>query len=375
MNNHLQSQKLAIFLSTSGHSGVDRIMKNLIPEIASRGIHVDVLKVKNHGPNLEEIPEGVQIIELGSSHTYTSLPPLVRYLKANQPDALLSDKDKVNRVALIATKLADVKTKVSVRNGTTVSVDLKKRGWLDRKAHYLSMHYLYRNAHAILAPSRGAADDLAKCANISPNKVTSIPNPVVTDKVLELGNTPPTHPWLKEKNSPFIVSVGELSPRKDFATLISSFALVHKQTKAKLVILGEGKQRQHLEELIKELNIENEVSLPGFCDNPYSYMKHADLFVMSSRWEGFGNVLAEALAFGTPCVSTDCPSGPSEILQNGKYGKLVPVGDSEAMASSIIASLENPIPRQETQKGATAFTVETCATAYLNALGITPHPA
>ena len=363
-------KKLAIFLSTSGHSGVDRLIKNLIPELAQRGITIDLLKVKNHGPYLEEVPQGVQVIELGSSHTYTSLFPLIRYLKTNQPEALLSDKDKVNRIALLAAKLAGVGTKVSVRTGTTVSIDLKKRGWLNRKMHYYSMRYLYKFAHAIITPSQGAAEDLAQFARIAPNRVTTIPNPVVTTNLLQKAQEIPSHPWLQQDSQPVIISVGELSPRKDFATLVKAFAKVRQTLPAKLIILGKGGQKNALMQLSSELGISNDVSLPGFKENPICYMKSAQVFVLASRWEGFGIVLAEALAVGTPCVSTDCPSGPREILQNGRYGKLVPVGDVDAMAMAIVDSLENPMPSDEIKKAAAAFTVEASATAYLNALGI-----
>ena len=371
MNNPPSSTaKLAIFLSTSGHSGVDRVMKNLIPEIAQRGVQVDLLKVKNHGPYLESVPHDVNVIELGSKHTYTSLFPLVRYLKTNRPDALLSDKDKVNRVALIAAKLAGATTKVSVRNGTTVSIDLKKRGWLDQKLHYFSMHSLYRRAHAILVPSQGSADDLAQVANIPAGRVTAVPSPAATAELFSKAKANVEHSWFQDKQNPVIIGVGELSPRKDFATLVRAFAQVRQQRACRLFILGKGKQQKNLEALIEELNIEQDVTLAGFDDNPYRYMARADLYVHSSRFEGSPVALMEAVALGTPCVSTDCPSGPRETLQNGRYGKLVPVGDANAMAAAIVESLENPMPREEVKKAAAPFTVEASATAYLNALGI-----
>ena len=370
MNTPDTVKKLAIFLSTSGHSGVDRVMKNLIPEIARRGIRIDLLKVKNHGPYLESVPEGVRIVELGSSHTYTSLMPLVRYLKTHQPEAMLSDKDKVNRVALIAAKLAGVNTKVSVRNGTTVSVDLKKRGWFDRKAHYISMHYLYRKAHSILTPSRGAADDLAQVANIPADRVTAVPSPAATPELYDKAKENIDHPWFADATTPVIIGVGELSPRKDFATLIHAFAQVREQRPCRLFILGKGKQYKPLTELIKQYELEQDILLAGFDKNPYRYMTRADLYVHSSRFEGSPVALMEAVALGTPCVSTDCPSGPRETLQNGRYGKLVPVGDVDAMAHAILESLANPMPRDEVKKAAERFTVEASATAYLKALGI-----
>ncbi len=360
--------KLAIFLATSGHSGVDRVMKNLIPEIASRGIKVDLLHVEKHGPYLDSIPDNVEIIKLGSAHTYTSLLPLIRYLKKVRPNALLSDKDKVNRIALIAKKLANVNTRVGVRNGTTVSIDMQKRDKLGQRMHYWSMHSLYRGAHAILTPSQGAADDLAQFAGIDPARVTAVPSPVIRPDLKEKSEQQPDHPWLPS-DSPIILGIGELSPRKDFATLIRAFAKVRKLRKARLIILGEGKQRDNLELLATELGITNDVSLPGFSDNPYCYLKQASVFVLTSRFEGSPVVLMEAIGVGTPSVACDCPSGPRETLDNGRYGKLCPVGDDSAIAQAIIETLDKPPKSSELQQAAQRYTVEKSADAYLKALG------
>lgn len=366
---HTQApQRLAIFLATSGHSGVDRVMKNLIPEIASRDIQVDLLHVESHGPYLESIPENVQIIKLGSRHTYTSLWPLVRYLKKARPGALLSDKDKVNRVALIAKKLAGVDTRVSVRNGTTVSIDMQKRKPLDRRIHHWSMHSLYRGAHAILAPSQGAADDLARFADIDPKRVTAVPSPVIRPDMEQRAAEQPKHPWIPLK-VPIILGIGEFSPRKDFATLVRAFAHVRQDREARLILLGEGKQRKNLELLAAELGIDKDVSLPGFCDNPHSYLRRADCFTLTSRFEGSPVVLMEAIGVGTPSVACDCPSGPRETLDNGRYGKLCPVGDDVAVAQAILETLDNPPDRAMLQEAGLRYTVGKSADAYLAALG------
>jgi len=364
----LNPQRLAVFLATSGHSGVDRVMKNLIPEIASRGIQVDLLHVENHGPYLEPIPDNVNLIKLGSAHTFTSLLPLVRYLKRVQPDALLSDKDKVNRIALIAKRLARVNTRVGVRNGTTVSVDVKKRKPLDQKLHYWSMHSLYRGAHAILAPSQGAAEDLARFADIDPARVTAVPSPVIRPDLEQRASETPDHPWFPSE-IPIILGIGELGPRKDFATLIRAFAKVRQQRAARLIILGEGRQRKNLEQLAQELGVTDDVSLPGFNNNPYCYLRQSDVFALTSRFEGSPVVLMEAIGVGTPSVACDCPSGPRETLDNGRYGKLCPVGDVDAVAEALLATLDNPPTRQELQQAAQRFTVEKSADAYLRALG------
>ena len=364
------TKHLAIFLATSGHSGVDRIMKNLIPAIAAKGIRVDLLHIRNHGVYLDEIPANVRVVELGTAHTYTSLIPLIRYLKQQRPDVLLSDKDRVNRVSLWAKRLAGVPARVVVRNGTTVSKDLAGRDALDRWLHYISMHYWYPRADAIIVPSQGAADDMARFAKLPDGRITVVRSPLVTEKIIQDAKSSPDHPWFTNKSVPVILGVGELSKQKGFDTLIQAFAIVRKTRRCKLVLLGKGRGRPMLESLVQELNLADDVSLPGFVKNPFAYMMRADVFVLSSTYEGFGNVLVEALALGTPVVSTDCPSGPRETLQNGKYGRLVPVGDAAAMAQAISDTLDHPMASDMLKEAARPFYLDTSCNRYLEVLGL-----
>ncbi len=363
-------KRLAIFVATSGHSGVDRIMKNLIPAFVARGVAVDVLKIKNHGLYLDPLPEGVRLIELGTRHVNTSLPALVRYLRRCRPDVLLSDKDKVNRLAIMGRFLARVPTRVVVRMGTTVSVNLAKRKAHQRWAQYQSLRWFYRFADAIVTPSQGAAEDLAAIAHLPSSAVTVINNPVVTADLIDKGRAAPPHPWLADKSIPVILGVGELSARKDFATLVHAFATVANEMPARLLILGEGKKRQELEFLIAQLQLQDKAQLLGFVDNPFPYIAHADLLALSSVCEGFGNVLVEAMALGTALVSTDCPSGPAEIFDQEKYGRLAPVADHQALADAMLATLRQPPASELLAQGATRFTVNTIAERYLEVLDL-----
>jgi len=361
---------LAVFLSTSGHSGVDRVMKNLLPAIAARGIRVDLLHVENHGPYMEEPTANLRVVPLGRSHTFTSLGPLVHYLRTVRPEALLSDKDRVNRVAILARKLARVPTRVVVRTGTTVSHDMHKRSAFDRSLHYLSMHYLYRWADAIITPSAGAAADLAAFARIASTRVSWVPSPVATEQLQAAAREPLDKRWTDAKHRPLVVGVGELSGRKDFATLVRAFAKLRTQRPAKLLILGEGRERPALTRLCGELGIADDVELAGFVANPYPYLAAADLYVHSARYEGSPVALMEAVALGTPVVSTDCPSGPREILQDGRYGPLVPVGDDAAMATAMGAVLDTPPSRNEMRRAAEPYTLENSTDRYLEILGL-----
>ncbi len=365
------TKRLAVFLATSGHSGVDRVMTNLIREFAGRGLEVDLLRVANHGPYPDETQPGLRIVDLGASHVNSSLPAVARYLRRRRPHAMLSDKDRVNRVALLARRLSGVKTRAAVRVGTTVSINLSRRGWFHRKMQYFSIRRIYPWADAIITPSRGAADDLARIAGISRERIRILPSPVGGDHADRQAAEPVDHPWFKEPDAPpIILGVGELCARKDFSTLIRAFALVRRETRARLVILGKGRRRERLEALARDLGVESDLSMPGFVSNPFSYMSKASVFALTSVCEGAPVVLMEALSLGVPVVSTDCPSGPGEILQNGRYGPLVPVGSSEMLAREILNTLTKPLDPETLKSAASPYRIAESANRYLEALGI-----
>ena len=203
----------------------------------------------------------------------------------------------------------------------------------------------YPWADGIVVVSRGVRDDMAQLTNIPSERITVIYNPsVVKAEVLERAQAPLDHPWFLPGQPPVLLAVGRLQVQKDFPMLIRAFAQVRQTRPVRLLILGEGKQRPMLEELIKKLGLDGDVSLPGFVVNPFAYMSRASIFILSSRWEGLPTVLVEALCCGTPVISTDCPSGPREILQDGQYGQLVPVGDVVALAHAIEATLQGKTP-------------------------------
>jgi glycosyltransferase involved in cell wall biosynthesis len=190
--------------------------------------------------------------------------------------------------------------------------------------------------------SGGAADDLARTSGLSRDRVQVVYNPVITPAMLALAREAPDHPWYAHGQPPVILGVGRLTRQKDFATLVRAFALARQQRPARLIILGEGEDRAALEALIRELGVADDVALPGFRDNAMAYMAGSALFVLSSAWEGLPTVLIEALAAGARVVSTDCPSGPREILQGGRLGALVPVGDAAALAAAMGEALARP---------------------------------
>jgi glycosyltransferase involved in cell wall biosynthesis len=367
------TRPVAFFLATSGHSGVDRVMGNLLPAVARRGYCVDLLRVRGHGPAVGD-PE-VRVMDLGTSHVYTSLMQAVRYFRRERPIVMLSDKDRVNRAALLARALARTCTRLVLRSGTTISRDLAGRRPLDRWLQKTSIGRFYRYANNIVVPSQGAAKDMAEYTGLDLGRITVVPNPVVPRALFDAAQPVPEHPWYRPDQPAVILGVGELSARKDFQTLLHAFAQVRRTRPCRLLILGEGRHRDRLQALAQALEVAGEVHLAGFQSNPHPYMAHAACLVLSSKWEGLGLVLIEALALGTPVVATDCPSGPREILQDGLYGRLVPVSDADAMAHAILRTLETPPPSTLLRKAALPYEVERATSAYLAAMGLAEQAA
>jgi len=230
------------------------------------------------------------------------------------------------------------------------------------------MRWSYKNADAIVAVSAGVAADLADYIDVEREAIHVIYNPVIDRELIRLSFEPVDHPWLCDPDIPVVLAAGRLTEQKDFGNLLDAFRIVLDGMDARLIILGEGELRDALERKICTLGIQAKVSLPGFKENPYALMRRSNLFVLSSQREGFGNVLVEALACGTQVVSTDCQSGPAEILQDGKYGKLVKVGDPVGLASMITKSLRSPISEDHSQKFIEKYSIEKGVQEYMNVL-------
>jgi glycosyltransferase involved in cell wall biosynthesis len=224
-------------------------------------------------------------------------------------------------------------------------------------------------ADGAVAISKGVGDDLVAKAGVDPRTLAVIYNPVDVEAVGREAEHDPGHPWLNDA-VPVVLGVGRLTYQKDFATLLKAFAHLRQTRPARLIILGEGEDRASLTQLAARLGISEDVDFPGYKTNRLGYIARAKVFALSSRWEGFGNVLVEALACGVPVVSTDCPSGPREILDAGAFGALVPVGDDRAMATALADALDHPPPAERQRARAAVFAPEAIAAQYAKALGI-----
>lgn len=340
-------QRLTVLTSTLGGGGAQRSMVRLAGGLAERGFDVDlVLGRRDEDDHYRgEVSDAVRIVDLGASRALFSVPALIRYLRRERPVAMVTSLDYMNVLGVWARRVARVRTRVVVNEQNTFSVVVdngtrrRKRllPWLVRQS--------YRRADGIAGVSDGVCDDLASYLGLPRERVTTIHNPVVVPEIATMAAEPIDHPWFGPDGLPVLLAVGRLAPQKDFETLLHAFAKLRTTHPARLLVLGDGDERAKLEALVARLGLEKDVSLPGWAVNPYPYMASADLFVLSSLWEGLPTVLIEALYCGLPIVATDCPSGPREILAGGRFGALVPVGDVDALARAMADALDGDVPK------------------------------
>jgi glycosyltransferase involved in cell wall biosynthesis len=360
--------RLAIFFPSFAGGGVQKAMLNLTEGLLIKGVDVDLVLVNAKGPFSTQVPPGARVFDMRSKRALNSLPKLVKYFKLNNPDTLLSAQTHINVLALWGRFLAQSSTKIIVSEHSTLTHAMINPTNIRERFHPLVARIFYPMADSIVAVSHGVADDLASRTSIPIDTIRVIYNPVVSSDLSQKAKAPIDHPWFAHDEVPVLLSVGRLAPAKDFPLLLNAFSILLGSLNLRLIILGEGIELARLKILARSLELNQKVEFLGHVENPYKYMARAKVFVLSSAWEGFGNVLAEAMACGTPVVSTDCPSGPYEILEGGKYGKLVPVGNAEALAKAIAETLEFPLPGKVLQKRAHDFSVDKITCDYFKLL-------
>jgi glycosyltransferase involved in cell wall biosynthesis len=346
------------------------VLLNLGQGFLDRGFRVDLVLSAGQGLELWTLPTGMQVVDLDAPRVSMSLSKLVQYLKRERPAAIIPSLHFANEVALVAKYLAGVPTRVLIPEHNFMTLQLRHHEVGSRKYTIpLIDRLLYPFADCITAVSQGVATDVTHLTGFPLEQIQVIYNPVITPQLEELAKQAVEHPWFQPGELPVVLGVGRLADQKDFPTLLKAFDLVQQQQPCRLMILGEGPDRPQLEALVQELGLETTVSLPGFVSNPFAYMAQAAVFVLSSAWEGMSNVLVEAMAVGTPVVSTDCQSGPAEVLGHGRYGWLAPVGDAFALAEAIGRVLEGKGKAIDPQ-WLDQFRVETVTQRYLDALGL-----
>ena len=394
---------IAFYLDDLRGGGIQKMRLKIAGSLVERGHKVDLVVCDVQGPLRSRVPDGVRVVELEPSPLFAArvaalasappelwryyapivlatdatptlpyFPALVRYLRNQCPDAFCAATPLVNVEASLACRKAGSRARIVVSEHNNISHGHPLgRGMIGRLLPPMNRR-VYERADALIAVSNGVAEDMAARMGLPRERITTVYNPTVTPEIARRARESLDHPWFVPGNPPVVLGVGRLSAGKDFATLVRAFARVRSQKPARLMILGEAKNpkktaqaQSELMELAAELDVADDVALPGFVENPYAYLARASVYVMSSLYgEGLPNAVIEALACGCPVVSTDCPSGPSEILEQGRYGRLVPVRDIVALANAILETIDTPPNRDALRARSEAFSIDRAVDCY-----------
>jgi len=383
-----QQKKVAFLLHSLEAGGIQRVAFNLLKEMVQRDdISLDLVVASAQGSYLEQVPVGVRVVDLHTNIDFRTksliplVPAIANYLRQEKPNVLLSHLPYINSLAVIAKLLTRIPVKLILIEHTfpyhkaielessTAKIKQQKRQLLPTLMPFI-MRWFYPLADKVVTVSQGMAGELEQDLKLKPNSVQVIYNPVIDESLYLKLNAPVEHPWFQPNQPPVLIAVGRLAAQKDYATLLRAFAQFREKHSARLLILGEGELRSQLENLVSELSLETDVSLPGFVSNPYAYMSRAAALILSSVWEGLPTVLIEAMACGCQIISTDCPHGPNEILAQGKYGWLVPLQDLTALANAMQQALEFPKNTDELKHRAQQFRIEQAVSEYLDLIGL-----
>lgn len=333
---------ISLVMPTLGGGGAERVMVNLTHAFLGWGREVDLVVYRAEGFYLTALPVGVNLVDLRVTGMGSAIVKMTRYLHQRRPVAMLAAMESPGLSALIGRSLARVPTRVVVAIHNTLSSVGQSEDWLRARVRLEMARRMYPTADGVVAVSEGVAADAARLLRMDRRRLSVIQNPVVTADLARRAAEPVDHPWFAPGASPVILGCGRLVPQKNFDLLIKAFQRLRQRREARLMILGDGEERGLLEALVHRLGLGSEVALPGFVSNPYAHMAKARVFALSSHYEGSPLVLVEALACGCPVVSTDCPSGPREILRGIEAAELVPVDDVGALAAALERCLDRP---------------------------------
>jgi len=356
--------RIAFFVPDLRGGGVERVRLLLSREFLAKGHEVDIVLLRKQGDLLEQVPKHVRIVDLEADRVRQGFTPLIRYLRETGPDALIASMWPLTTLAVLAAKAARFRGRVVVSEHNALTQSAKGDG-LPGLALRTSMRWINGRADTVVGVSKGVIDDL-HILGLPKNAGTVVHNPVAISYESDVNQAWLEHPWFNSPRAQRLIAVGSLKDQKDYPTLIASVKdVIDAGHQVSLLILGTGPLQEKLEDQCRSLGLVDHVHFGGFVSDPGSFYRAAGLFVLSSAWEGFGNVIVEAMAAGTPVVSTDRRSGPSEILENGRYGTLVPVGDHEALAKAIVESLTTTHDTDALRARAADFSVEKIGNIYL----------
>jgi glycosyltransferase involved in cell wall biosynthesis len=361
------SPDVALYIPALDAGGAQRITINVANGLAKRGYAVELVLSYDRGEFRDRVDDGVRVVDLETPRVPgigvgAGVIRLARYLEDAHPEVLIAAMTHVNVVAVLATRLSQARPATVIIEHERFDLD---RGGKDALVRSLAKR-VYGGADRVVGVSEGVARSVVEGAAVDDSGVDVLYNPVNLATVRQRSNADVGHPWLTAKDYSVVFTAARLEPAKDLPTLLEAFASVHeRRPETRLIVAGDGSERAALVSLSERLGIRDVVSFPGYEDNPYAYMRQADAFALSSKHEGLPTVLIEALACGCPVVSTDCPSGPREILGDRTYGSLVPVGDAEAFADALVATLDAPPDSDRLRERAGEFSMDAAIREYV----------
>lgn len=372
----LSKKAVSIHVPFLGGGGAERGMTNLASEMATRGVDVDiVVNSPEESSYASDLHENVQVVDLGIRKHLLGVVALARYLQHRRPDVLITVQPPSHPVSLVARAISgvDVTCVASVQNYHSREYEVDDGPSLLRRIILTVFPIALRRMEHVFAVAGRVKDDLVKKFGVAADHIDVVYNPIAAPDIDERARESVQHPWFEE-DVPVLLAVGRLEPQKNYSLLFRAFQNVYERRSVRLLVLGEGKERTRLEDLAEHLSIDEAIQMPGFVDNPFAYMRQADVYVMSSNWEGLPSVLIEALAVGGNIVATDCRSGPREILHGGAYGRLVPVGDDTALTDAILEALDDGrvVDQSSLQRRAQEFSPEAVSDRYIDLLNLRP---
>jgi glycosyltransferase involved in cell wall biosynthesis len=337
-------RRILCLLPDLNGGGAERMMLYLVGGLDRSRYEITLALGLKRGPYLPMVPDDIDFIELGHERGVSSIGSIARLFRSGGYDLCFS-MVSMNPAAVVARELSRSRVRLVLGARNHYSSSLPAEASASR-LKMLAIRMLYPRADLVIGVSQGVADDLVQNFGVPRSRVLAIHNPVDLDRVRALATEPLDDPWFAPgARVPVLVAVGKLQPAKGYPDLLAAFRRVRDTMPVRLVILGEGPDRTQIESIVDRTGLRADVRLVGFDVNPYRWLSRAAVFVHAAHWEGFPNVLVEAMACGTPVVSTDCPSGPAEILTDGENGFLVPVGDMAAHAARTLALLSDPALR------------------------------
>lgn len=376
-------RRVAIFFSPLGIRGRERLLLSIARRLLAQGHQTDFLTASSAPWMQEVLPPNARLIDLGrwwmgrdangrysKRRTYLSVLPLGLYMRRQRPDVVLAASIPPAISALTARKLLRCPVPVVIRQSNTLHVPSDPQyAQIRARPRDRRVRKLYPEAQTVIAVSKGVAENIVRATGLPAHRTVTVPHGIDLAMLGAAAAEPPSHRWFRDRSAPLIVNVARMVPKKDQATLLRAFARVLRQRPAKLVIFGsDGGEYERLQSLAHALDIDGHVDFAGFEPNPFAHLARADLFVLSSISEGMPSAPIEALACGCPVVCTDYQSGAREILDEGHYGPVVPVGDDASLAEAIIRTLDAPLPRSVLKDRAKAFGIEKAAAAYADVL-------